>query len=59
MGDIGRHGRKDNLKELVFGDYSEGRWGWVLESPRTIKPVECKGALQLWNVPEEIKRQIL
>lgn len=51
--------QKDNLKELAFGDYSEGRWGWVLDSPRIINPVECKGALQLWDVPEEIKRQVL
>lgn len=36
--------------ERAFGDYSEGRWAWLLADimPLAI-PVEAKGALSLWD----------
>ena len=40
----------DNSQERAFGDYSEGRWGWVLEGITPLpQPVPAKGALSLWN----------
>jgi activating signal cointegrator 1 len=45
-------------KEKAFGDYGESRWGWLLENPQIIKPIECKGALGIWEVPTEIEDQI-
>jgi hypothetical protein len=34
-------------------------YGWVLADVRRLrKPIECKGALQLWNVPPNILRSI-
>jgi hypothetical protein len=38
--------------ERAFGDYTPGRYGWVLESVEPFpEPVPCKGALGLWEVP--------
>jgi hypothetical protein len=36
--------------ELAFGDYSDGRWAWVLEDVQALsQPVPVKGALGLWE----------
>jgi hypothetical protein len=36
--------------EFAFGDYSEGRWAWLLEDlTRLPEPVPVKGALSLWE----------
>jgi hypothetical protein len=37
--------------ERAFGDYSPGRWGWLLEDAVTYAvPVACRGALGVWRV---------
>ena len=36
-------------KERFFGDYSEGRFGWLLKDIKPITPTPAKGALGLWN----------
>ncbi|MBC9783509.1 ASCH domain-containing protein [Heliobacterium chlorum] len=37
-------------KERAFGDYSPGRYAWVLEDVRPLdKPVPAKGKLGLWE----------
>ncbi len=39
-------------QEELFGDYGEGRFGWVFEHVIALPaPVPCKGALGLWTVP--------
>lgn len=41
--------------EYQFGDYTPGRWAWLLGNVvQLTKPVPCKGALQLWKVPDPI-----
>ncbi len=36
--------------ERAFGDYSAGRYGWLLRNIRRLdEPVYCKGQLGLWN----------
>jgi hypothetical protein len=41
--------------ELAFGDYSAGRYAWVLDRVVALStPVPCKGALGLWTVPADI-----
>ena len=43
--------------ELTFGDYSDGRWAWICENHRLVAyPVYCRGALSLWQVPDNIVR---
>jgi activating signal cointegrator 1 len=38
------------MEERAFGDYSNGRFVWVLEEPELFtKPVKIKGTLGLWN----------
>lgn len=43
-------------KEIVLGDYSDGRWAWKFEEMRPIKPIEISGKLGLWwvSLPEEV-----
>lgn len=37
--------------ERAFGDYSPGRWGWLLDVAVTYaEPVACRGALGVWRV---------
>ncbi len=39
-----------SAQERAFGDYSPGRFAWVLEDiEELVPPVEAKGALGLWN----------
>lgn len=41
--------------EANYGDYSPGRWGWMLCDPVLLdKPIPCKGSLGLWEVPSEL-----
>lgn len=40
----------DTTTERDFGDYAEGRFGWVLEDVKLLKyPVQAKGSLGLWE----------
>lgn len=37
-------------KELAFGNYSPGRWGWLLSDPVLFKePIPVRGSLSLWD----------
>ena len=46
-------------QEAAFGDYSPGRFAWLLGDIRPLaSPIPCKGALGLWNVPNEILSQL-
>lgn len=37
-------------QERAFGDYSPGRFGWILSDIQPlVKPVPARGALSLWN----------
>jgi hypothetical protein len=45
--------------EADFGDFSAGRYGWVLEKVRALpQPIPVRGMLGLWEVPREIEREI-
>ena len=45
--------------ERQLGDYSLGRFGFILENIRALAtPVPCSGALGLWHVSEAIVEQI-
>lgn len=35
--------------ERAFGDYDPGRFAWILQNIQAIEPVECRGALGLWE----------
>jgi hypothetical protein len=45
--------------EADFGDFSPGRFGWVLENVRALRdPIPARGMLGLWQVPAAIQRKI-
>lgn len=45
--------------ERLYGDYSYGRFGWLLSNVKVLpEPIPCKGALGLWDVPEEIASKL-
>lgn len=42
-------------RERDFGDYAPGRFAWVFVDIVPLKkPIACKGALGLWDVPAEV-----
>lgn len=46
----------DAWGERAFGDYSPGRYGWLLDRVRPLDaPVPAKGALKLWKLSSAIK----
>lgn len=40
-------------EEKAFGDYTEGRYAWILEDPKPYKPVPSRGTLSIWEYPDE------
>ena len=53
----GPNGR-DLDDQLPFGDFTPGRYAWLLDNVRPIDPVPMKGAQGLRDVPDEIAAQI-
>lgn len=48
--------RRDAVRELAFGDYTAGRWAWVLDDVRALPdPIPCRGGLSLWDVPADVE----
>jgi len=40
-------------RELAFGDFSAGRWAWMLEGIEPLsEPVPLRGGRGLWDLPE-------
>ena len=44
-------------EERRYGDYTPGRFAWIISNIESIEPLPCKGALGLWEVPEELLRR--
>jgi activating signal cointegrator 1 len=41
--------------ELAFGDYTPGRWAWLLTAPQVVSlPMPYKGSLGIFNVKDEL-----
>ena len=50
VGPSGRHYSFElDLDEQAFGDYTHGRYAWLLADVKQIEPVPAKGALSLWE----------
>ena len=39
--------------EIIFGDYTPGRYAWILANVRRIEPVAAKGMQRLWEWNDE------
>lgn len=45
--------------ELHFGNYDEGRFGWILTNVQRLdEPIPCRGHLGVWDVPADVEAQI-
>lgn len=43
------------MEERAFGDYTPGRFAWILKNPVTFKnPVGARGSLTLWEFDERL-----
>lgn len=40
--------------QLPLGDFTPGRWGWLLTDVRRIDPVPCKGRQGVWSLPADV-----
>lgn len=46
-------------REQLYGDFSPGRFGWLLANVRRLpEPIPCRGAQGLWDVPAEVAAEI-
>lgn len=46
-------------QERTFGDYSPGRYGWLLDGVRALpEPIPARGTLGLWDLPEDVAAQL-
>ena len=44
------------MEEKAFGDYSEGRYAWIMEDPKPFAtPIPARGTLSIWEYQGEIK----
>jgi len=43
-----------SAQEEAFGDYTQGRYAWILSDVRAIKPVPFPGRLGLFEVPDKL-----
>lgn len=40
--------------QLPLGDFTPGRWGWMLSDPQPCEPIPCKGRQGVFELPAEI-----
>lgn len=53
--DLEKSAARASVHEEAFGDYSPGRYGWLLSDPIIFdKPIPAKGRLGLWEYAGEI-----
>jgi activating signal cointegrator 1 len=48
-----------STEEMAFGDYSLNRYAFKIERVRRIKPIDCRGALGFWIVPDGVLSRIV
>ena len=45
--------KKNNHNNFISGRYEVGRYAWVLDDIKEIKPIKVKGQLGIWNYNEK------
>ena len=43
------HGIEVTGNEIAFGDYTPGRFAWILQNVRQIEPIRARGYQRLWH----------
>lgn len=41
--------KRDNLNNFLCGDYTPGRYAWILSDVQFVTPITTKGQLSIWN----------
>ncbi len=49
----------EDVEPDEFGDYSAGRWAWVLGNVQKIEPIYVKGKQGLWNLDEATELAVM
>jgi hypothetical protein len=44
--------------QLPLGDFTPGRWGWLLSDVRRTTPIPCKGRQGVFTLPDDVAAQI-
>ena len=48
--------KKNNHQEYICGEYTEGRYAWILEDIKPLdNPIKAKGQLSIWNYYNELE----
>lgn len=49
-------GRRDPYldPQLSLGDFTPGRWGWLLSDPQPCDPIPCKGRQGVFTLPDDV-----
>lgn len=55
---IDSHGPYPMMDQLPLGDFSPGRWGWLLSDPRPCDPVPCKGRQGVFELPDDVTEKV-
>lgn len=40
--------------QLPLGDFTPGRWGWLLSDPQPCTPIPCKGRQGVFRLPDDV-----
>jgi activating signal cointegrator 1 len=55
----GRLSYEDHTGQLPFGDFTPGRWAWLLANIRPLAtPVPVPGAQGIWNLPTDVETAV-
>jgi hypothetical protein len=44
--------------QLPLGDFTPGRWGWLLGNPQPCDPIPCKGRQGVFTLPDDVAHQL-
>lgn len=45
--------------QIPLGDFTPGRWGWMLSDPQPCDPIPCKGRQGVFKLPADVAREVL
>lgn len=48
----------DVVDQLPYGDFTPGRYAWLLDNVRSIPPINARGRQRLWHPSEELVHQV-
>lgn len=52
---VGQSGSAARMHDqLPLGDFTPGRWGWMLTDPRPCEPIPCKGRQGVFELPADV-----